>query len=488
MTEAPGGLQHVPVPPAPPERFREVLDDAGWARLVEMIGSAQERLQGRVVWTVSSTAHGGGVAEMLHSLIAYVRGTGIDMRWVVIPGDAEFFRITKRIHNRLHGEPGDGGPLGPEERAHYEATVTPSAEALAALVRPGDLALVHDPQPAGMVGTLRRAGATVVWRCHVGADEPNAIARATHDFLRPFVAAADALVFSRAQHVWAGLDRDRVHIIPPSIDAFSAKNQPIADDAVQRILFEAGVLPDGPSPDGPTFVRRDGSPGHVRRRARLRGLAAVDPELPIVCQVSRWDRLKDPAGVVRGFAEHVLPHHDAQLVLAGPAPSAVSDDPEGTGVLAELAELLEALGGRARERVAIAELPMDDGEENAAIVNALQRRSAVVVQKSLAEGFGLTVAEAMWKARPVVGSRVGGIQDQIGDGHTGLLVAPTDLAAFGAATVRLLADPPAARAMGAAARVRVRDHFLGARHLIQWTGVLLGLIDRPDRPPGDADG
>jgi trehalose synthase len=475
--DEPGPLEHVRVSPLPPERFRQVLDEPGWERLGETIHAAQEHLHGRVVWTVSSTARGGGVAEMLHSLIAYVRGVGIDMRWVVIGGDEGFFRITKRIHNRLHGSTGDGGPLGDEERAHYERTLAPSVDALAAHVRSGDVVLVHDPQPAGMLGALEAAGARTVWRCHVGADAPDDLARSAHDFLRPYVTRARALVFSRRAHVWDGLDEAKVRIIAPSIDAFSAKNQDLADAKVERIMHEAGLFAGVPSPDGPTFVRRDGSPGRVGRQARLRGADALDPELPIVTQVSRWDRLKDPAGVARGFVEHVLGRHDAQLVLAGPAPAAVSDDPEGEGVLAELAGLLAELPARARGRVAVAELPMEDEEENAAIVNALQRRSTIVVQKSLAEGFGLTVSEAMWKARPVVASRVGGIQDQVGHEETGLLVDPTDLGAFGAATSRLLADPGAARALGDAARVRVRDNFLGPRHLTQWTEVLLGVLD-----------
>ena len=186
-------------------------------------------------------------------------------------------------------------------------------------------------------------------------------------------------------------------------------------------------------------------------------------------QVSRWDALKDPIGVIRGFAQHVAPVvPDAHLVYAGPAVESVTDDPEGGQVLSQAIAEYEAMPDEVAERVHLVALPMADVEENAAIVNALQRRADVVVQKSLAEGFGLTVAEAMWKARPVVASRIGGIQDQIVDGETGMLLDdPLDLAAYGAAVRSLLDDPARAEAMGREAKERVRRRFLGTRTLIQ---------------------
>jgi trehalose synthase len=480
MLEPPATLEHVEVRPLAPELLREVLDRPGWDRFLAMIRTARERLAGRVLWTVSSTAQGGGVAEMLHTKLAYVRGAGLDMHWVVIRAGGEFFRVTKRLHNRLHEDPGDGGPLGGHERDVLEATLAPCIEELLVLARPGDVVLLHDPQPAAMAPALRAAGLHVVWRCHIGADRTGPLAREAQRLLLPFVRSAEAVVVSRRAHVWDGLDPERVHVIPPSIDTLSAKNQELDDDTVARILAAAGLLAaDGGDRDRAMFRRRDGTPGVVRRRAGLDGLRALDAWRPLVCQVSRWDRLKDPAGVVRGFVDHVLPGQDAQLLLAGPAPLAVSDDPEGPAILAELHELVGGLDAHARARVGIAELPLDDAEENAAIVNALQRRSAVVVQKSLQEGFGLTVAEAMWKGRPVVAGRVGGIQDQVEDGRTGLLVDPADLAAFGAAVARVLADPELAHRLGAAARQRVRAEFLGPRHLTQWADVVLGVLRAP---------
>ena len=189
--------------------------------------------------------------------------------------------------------------------------------------------------------------------------------------------------------------------------------------------------------------------------------------------MSRWDRLKDPLGVLAGFAEHVhAEDEDPHLVLAGPDVAAVADDPEGAEVFAEVEAAWRDLPRAVRRRVHLALLPMDDADENAVIVNALQRRADVVVQKSLAEGFGLTVAEAMWKGRPVVASRVGGIQDQIEDGMTGRLVDPRDLAAFGENVSALLVDPHGAERMGEAAQRRVRDLFLGPRHLGQYVDLL----------------
>jgi trehalose synthase len=188
--------------------------------------------------------------------------------------------------------------------------------------------------------------------------------------------------------------------------------------------------------------------------------------------VSRWDRLKDPLGVIEGFVTHVDRGTNAQLVLAGPEPAAVTDDPEGADALRSCVARWQSLAPEARSRIHLALLPMADAEENAAIVNALQRWSTVVVQKSLAEGFGLTVAEAMWKARPVVASRVGGIQDQITDGVNGVLVEPDDLAGFGAALNRLLRDHAEAGRIGAAAQARVRQEFLGVRHLTEYVELL----------------
>ena len=466
-------LEDVDVTTLPPERFEDVLAPEGLERFRKAIARGRELLDGRTLWTVNSTARGGGVAEMLRSLVGYVRGAGLDIRWVVIPGEPEFFRVTKRLHNRLHGAD-DGEPLGDAEREVYERVTHAGAELLAARIRPDDVVLLHDPQTAGLIPRLLELGVPVIWRAHIGLDLPNDAARAAWRFLIPYVEPATAYVFSRPAYAWEGLDESRMTVIAPSIDAFSPKNQVMSFTGITAVLRAAGLAADHHHPSRAVFERLDGSVGKVERSARMIEEHQVRLDTPLVVQVSRWDRLKDPLGVLSGFAEHVHAGEQPHLVLAGPDVAAVADDPEGAEVLAEVEQAWHELPRDIRRRVHLALLPMDDADENAIMVNALQRRADVVVQKSLAEGFGLTVSEAMWKGRPVVASRVGGIQDQIEDGSTGHLVDPRDLAAFGARISELLADPHAAERIGEAAQIRVRDHFLAARHL----GEYVELLDR----------
>jgi trehalose synthase len=340
-------------------------------------------------------------------------------------------------------------------------------------VRPRDVVLLHDPQTAGLVTGLRELGAHVVWRCHVGRETTNESTDRGWAFLRGFIEEADSFIFSRRDYVPDWVPLDRVVVIPPSIDPFSTKNLDLDEAHVTAALGAANLMKvsDHKALD---FVRRDGAPGRVRAHTGLvlgRGIVPGDARL--VVQVSRWDRLKDMAGVMTGFAEHAadLPE-DAHLALVGPEAVGVSDDPEGAEVLEECAELWRGLAAPVRERVHLVSLPMDDVDENAHLVNALQHRASVVVQKSLVEGFGLTVTEAMWKARPVVASAVGGIRDQIEDGVHGLLLEdPADLVGMAAGVDRLLRDPVGAARMGEAARARVRDQFLGDRHLIQYVDL-----------------
>ncbi len=440
----------------------------------EQAAAARHFLERRTVLNVNSTAAGGGVAEMLQTLLAYARGAGVDARWVVIEGDPEFFTVTKRIHNRLYGSPGDGGALGPDERIAYERTLHANAVELRAVLRPSDIVVLHDPQTIGLARTVRQAGATVVWRCHVGIDTPNEYSEQGWEFLRPYLEDADAVVFTRRAFAPAWADPARVHVIAPSIDPFSTKNRDLSPDETGRILRYVGILSDGDGIEPVPFVRRDGSPGRVEYHADiLQTGAPPPPDAPLVTQVSRWDRMKDMSGVMAGFAEHV---DDAHLVLAGPVVTGVTDDPEGGEVLAECVEFWRRLPHAVRTRVHLACIPMHDPDENATIVNALQRHATVVTQKSIAEGFGLTVVEAMWKGRPIVASAVGGISEQIVDGEHGLLLDdPTDLAAFGRALGRLLDDSELRQRLGANARQRATDEFLGARHLEQWAALFARL-------------
>jgi len=456
------------------DRFSGVLPPERWQEFQATRTRTAEAMRGRVVWNLNSTAAGGGVAEELSSLIAYATDAGVDARWLVVGADPAFFVLTKRIHNNLHGAPGDGGDLGAVERELYERALKPAAEELAGLVRPGDVVILHDPQTAGLVQTVKDAGVRAVWRCHVGIDQPHPLAQRAWDFLHPYVEPVDTWIMSRSAFAWQGWDESRLRIIPPSIDAFSVKNAPMSGADVHGVLAAAGLLRnhgDAPAPYRAAMGERHRVT--VQHGAEMVEEEPLPPGADLVLQVSRWDRLKDPSGVMQGFVEHAAPHSDAHLMLVGP--QAVADDPESAVVLAEATAQWRALDAAMRRRVHLAALSMVDVEENALVVNAIQRHAAVVVQKSLAEGFGLTVSEAMWKSRPVVASRVGGIQDQIEDGRSGVLVDdPHDLRAYGEAVRRLLADPDLRGRLGDAARERVVDLFLATRHLEQWAAVVSG--------------
>jgi trehalose synthase len=472
----------VRVPAQPLGRYEGVVDAADHERWTAEIAATAEALRGRVLWNVNSTARGGGVAEMMASQIGYAREAGADARWMVIAGTPDFFAITKRIHNRIHADPGDGGPLGAPEHRVYERVLRANAAELAAVVRRGDVVMLHDPQVAGLAPPLRRRGAIVVWRCHIGHEDlGHPLVEEGWEFLRPYLEHVHAAVFSRAQYVPAFCRDAPTAVIRPAIDPFSPKNQEMDPEIVRAILVRAGLV-EGPDGTVCSFLRDDGSPGRVDRGADiLRVGRAPDVATPLVVQISRWDRLKDHAGVMDGFVR--LEEQEAagaNLVLAGPSVTGVADDPDGPAVLAELTAAWRALPHDSRRRVQIASLPMVDPGENAAIVNALQRHAAVVVQKSLAEGFGLTVTEAMWKGRAVVASAVGGIVDQIDDGMDGLLLDdPTDRAGLAAALRRLLGDPVEARALGAAGREHVRAYSLGIRLLADYARLLGDLLAGP---------
>jgi trehalose synthase len=472
-------MQEIDVQPVPLDRLVGLLGPERARQLQDLPQRARPLLDGRVVWNVNATGQGGGVAEMLQTLLAYGRGAGVDTRWLVLDGDPGFFAVTKRLHNVLHGDPGDGGLLGDAERAHYSEVLQANLAKVSHRVRPGDLVLLHDPQTAGLVDGLRALGVHVAWRCHIGTDAPSATTERGWSFLRGFIERADAFIFSRRVYAPPWVPAERLWVIPPSIDPFSVKNRAIEPGEATAVLRRAGLVEVPVPADGLTFVRRDGTPGQVRPHHDLFTDGGPPPERSrLVVQVSRWDRLKDMAGVISGYAACVdrLPD-DTHLMVVGPEVSGVADDPEGAEILAECRALWRLLPARVRERVHLVALPMDDVDENAHIVNALQQQAAVVVQKSLVEGFGLTVTEAMWKARPVIASAVGGITDQIVDGRDGLLLAdPRDQGAFADALDLVLRDEAKARALGAAARERVLEQFLGDRHLAQYVDLFARLL------------
>lgn len=478
-------MRTVDVAPINLDRLDHLIGPERWAQVQRGAQAARAGLDGRVFWHVNATATGGGVAEMLQILLAYVRGAGIDTRWLVLDCPGPFFAITKRLHNALHGAPGDGGPLGERERSEYEASLVPNAEDLVRRVGPGDVVQLHDPQTAGLIPHLSDRGVSVVWRSHIGCDETNEHTARGWAFLEPYLQEAQAVVVSRPAYAPPSVPRERIVVIAPSIDPFAAKNAAIPNGDVQRTLVRAGLVDGMDDTLEVRFPRRDGSIGTVRRHtgAVVAG-GPLPAHTPYVLQVSRWDRLKDMPGVMRAFVGNPDARTAAHLVLAGPAVEGVSDDPEGLEVLQECVRLWEELDPDVRARVHLAVLPMDDIDENAHIVNALQRAAAVVVQKSLQEGFGLTVTEAMWKSRPMIASAVGGIQDQIEDGVSGLLLAdPSDLERAGQLMAQLLTDDALAARLGAGARERVYQQFLPDRHLLQYE-QLLAAMPLPPRAAG----
>jgi trehalose synthase len=342
------------------------------------------------------------------------------------------------------------------------------------LLQKGDIVFLHDPQTAGLATAAKAAGARVIWRCHIGADNPDEFTRRAWQFLAPYVGLSDAFVFSRRAYLWEVLDSERAWVMAPCIDPFSPKNQELDPATVEEIVGVIGLGQPSTSL-APTFTRADGTPARVERHAEVMQEAPLPEGAPMVAQISRWDRLKDHSGLLTCFRQYIS-DETLHLVLAGPATTAVADDPEGAAVWREVGRGWRELPPEVRRRVHLVSLPMDDLDENAAMVNALQRRADIVVQKSLAEGFGLTVAEAMWKRRPVIGTRVGGIQDQIVDRISGLLIDdPRDLEGLAQAIITLAKDRKLAAEIGDHARQRAFERYLAANRLVEYIDLLASL-------------
>jgi trehalose synthase len=474
-----GEVHQVPIRPRSLQDLSIVVPQEHLDRLVDDVAPrmAQE-FAGHGVVNVNSTATGGGVAEMLHVLLPLTLGAGIPTRWFVIEGDPVFFALTKRLHHRLHGNKGDDGELSVGEAALMAGVVERNAPTLLDQVTPGDVVILHDPQPAPLAAMLAERGIPVVWRCHVGIDHDNEYTEQAWSFLRGFLEGnVQTYVFTRSSYAPSWIPPERLRVIKPSIDPLAPKNQELSHLDVLGALSGSGIIA-GPGFGTAAFTRSDGSSAPFTMTAEVtRSGEPPGADAPLVVQVSRWDPLKDMAGVMRGFVTHVAPYSDAHLALVGPSTASVSDDPEGQIVLDEITGEWRSLPPDVRDRVHLVSLPMDDPEQNGALVNAIQRHAAIVVQKSLAEGFGLTVTEAMFKGRPVIASAVGGITDQIDDQVSGVLIPdPRDLEAFGAAVLRLLGDPDLAARLGAAARQRAIDVFLPDTSLQLWNEAVLSAL------------
>jgi trehalose synthase len=392
---------------------------------------------------VNATATGGGVAELLHGLVPAQEAAGTSVGWAVIGGDAGFFAFTKHLHHLLHDRADPAAP-DPGVVEHYRSLLEPQARWLAGQVGPGDVVALHDPQTLGLVPVLARTGAQVLWHCHVGTTVAGAAGPATvWRALRPELSEVDTAVTTLPEFFPPSVPEDRRHLAAPAIDPVSPKNRPLSRGEIAALLDSAGLV--GAADWGPATVEQDRPLPHGAR---------------VVLQVSRWDPLKDMPGVVRLVP--LLPQ-DVHVVLAGNDPNEIPDDPEGFAVLAEVRAARAELSTSDQARVHLVLTSSRHGDRAALLVNALQRRADVVLQKSIAEGFGLTVTEAMAKGRAVVAADVGGLRQQITDGDNGLLVDPRDLDGVAAALRRTLAEPLLARRMGRNAAESATRRYLMPR-------------------------
>jgi trehalose synthase len=414
-------LQRVEVAPHSLERYEPIVG----ASALEALRQAAEPLRGLRVAHINATAYGGGVSELLHSLVPLDRALGIDCEWLVIPGTPHFFEVTKRIHNALQGEKGS---LSRRARQIY----LEHSRAIATLLEPRyDVIWVHDPQPAALRQLCGARGARWIWRCHIDTSQPNEPALR---FLEPFLEDYDALVFTLPEFVPPLLGDHRVEIIAPAIDPLNPKNLPLPREFAERIVQWAGIALDR----------------------------------PLLSQISRFDPWKDPLGVVAAYRLIREQVPGAQLALLG---QMALDDPEGWSMYRTI---LEQTAGDPDIHV----LTNFTGIGNLE-VNAFQARSHVVLQKSLREGFGLVVAETLWKGTPVVAGRAGGIPLQMPAGIGGYLVDTIEDCAE--RTVSLLRDRPAAEALGQAGRAHIGEHFLITRLIGDHLRILRFLAGEPAR-------
>lgn len=454
--------------------------------------SLVEQLRGRKVWMVNSTAQGGGVAEMMPKLVALLNELGLETEWVVMGTDQpEFFDLTKRLHNLIHGA-GDPG-LREEDRQLYAAVSSDNAADMKQRIGPDDILVIHDPQPLGMGALLKQElGVPLFFRCHIGLDEDGPETRAAWGFLQPYAEACDWAVFTCPEYIPSFL-AGKAGIITPAIDPLSYKNRELSPHKLAGILKNSGlvrsrhpVVPEAFAEQA-TRLRPDGSFAALDEDADI-GI----PFRPLVTQISRWDRLKGYESLLQAFVymkqsirdRSVSVRHRrrlslARLVLAGPDPAAVADDPEAQDVLRDLIETYRHLPHWIQEDVAIVSLPMASREQNALMVNALQRSSSVVVQNSVREGFGLTVTEAMWKQCAVLGSRACGIRQQIRDRVDGRLIPDnTNLTEIADMLDAVLDDLPGRKGYGRSAQRRAHSEFLVFTQVRRWLETLAEQVRR----------
>jgi trehalose synthase len=395
------------------------------------------QLRGRKVWMINSASQGGGVAEMLPSLINILRQVGLEINWGVIgTEEQDFFDLTKKIHNLIHGQ--GKAYFSEDERRLFEQVNKENAEHLLTMLKPEDIVIVHDPQPIAMVTTLleKMPLLNCIWQCHIGLEQVIPETESVWNFLKPYLEKYKHSIFTVPEYAPNYLHQN-FSTIYPSIDPLSYKNRYLSPTELASVLHNADLALQHHQVIDPPFghkVKRLQPDGKLSKPALPQPIDLL--YTPFVLQISRWDRLKGFKSLLEAFVQ--LKENSDQfeitssrhrrilelihLVLAGPDSSFIKDDPEGQEVFWELSEIYCQLPPNLQKYIAILQLPMDSIEENALIVNALQRCATLVVQNSLREGFGLTVTEAMWKLVPVMGTQAWGIRQQICDGVNGRLI------------------------------------------------------------------
>jgi trehalose synthase len=453
------------------------------------------KLKGRTLWMINSTAQGGGVAEMLPMMVSLLEELGLPTRWVVIGTDKqEYFALTKRLHNLIHGH---GEPqLDGADRELYEAVNRENAEDLKKHLKPEDILVVHDPQPAALGAMLKEElDMLTIWRCHIGLDDRLPATRAAWIFLKPYAATYNHAVFSAPEYIpdyLAGYST----IIHPALDPCSHKNRELSPHKLVGILCNSSLKVEREPVLTPPFskpamrLRGDGS--WVQATA-LGGIGLL--YRTTVTQISRWDRLKGYRPLMEGFLKLKMrlndldrkwdPRHRrrigiARLVLGGPDPAFIQDDPEGKEVLQELIDFYCRLTPEYQNDIALLTLPMDSRKENALMVNALQRCSTIIVQNSTREGFGLTATEAMWKRVPILGTYACGLRQQIRHGIDGMLTRDPNNPDEIADNLNALLEAPVERDLLArTAQRRVHQEFLIFAQLRHWLRLLAECVQAP---------
>ncbi|HWH71479.1 MAG TPA: glycosyltransferase [Candidatus Sulfotelmatobacter sp.] len=444
--------------------------------------------KGRSVLMLNSAASGGGVAEMLPRMVLMLNELGINAQWAVMETDKpEFFQLTKRLHNLIHGE---GVPdLSQQDQQLYETVSGRIAEELRTHIKPDDLLVVHDPQPLAVGARLKQQlPLRALWRCHIGVDADLPATRAAWTFLRPYAKVYDHAIFSAPEYIPDYLS-SRACVIHPGIDPLSHKNRPLTPHKLAGILCNAGLAREHapvltpPFPEQAKRLQPDGSSGPATQPDEIGFLYR-----PIIAQVSRWDRLKGFQPLLEGFVRFkqklqqrtpgLSPRDQrrqeiVRLVLAGPDPGFVKDDPEGGAVFEDLRTAYCRLKPEFQQDIAVLSLPMESRKNNELMVNAIQRCATIVVQNSLREGFGLTVTEAMWKGTPVLGTYACGLRQQIRDGIDGrLILNPQDPQEIADKLEQMLADDAARERWSRNAQKRAHTEFLVFAQMHRWLQLL----------------